>query len=255
MDTKLMSLPPTSTKGSADSTPVTTFQINAPNIPITHSGIVATIGTIPIAGGGTGQVTKAAAFDALQPMTTGGDIIYGGASGTGTRLANGTAGQVLTSAGGTSAPTWSSASIITAWASATVTGSFSTNTTYACKSRRVGDSKEYMVVVTFSGAPDSVNFTLTLPSGDTIDTAKLPTTTSSDGTNLGPILGTGELMDTGNQSWGTCVVAYFSSTQVTMYSVSESLTGNGKTKIVAFDTPFAFGNTDKIALRFTVPLT
>ena len=41
------------------------------------------------------------------PMTTGGDLIYGGASGAPTRLANGTSGQVLTSAGGTSAPTWS----------------------------------------------------------------------------------------------------------------------------------------------------
>lgn len=44
------------------------------------------------------------------PMTTGGDIIYGGASGVPTRLANGSAGQVLQSAGGTSAPTWGSAS-------------------------------------------------------------------------------------------------------------------------------------------------
>ena len=40
------------------------------------------------------------------PMTTGGDVIYGGASGAPTRLANGSGGQVLTSAGGTSAPTW-----------------------------------------------------------------------------------------------------------------------------------------------------
>lgn len=40
------------------------------------------------------------------PMTTGGDIIYGGASGTPTRLANGSAGQVLTSNGTTLAPTW-----------------------------------------------------------------------------------------------------------------------------------------------------
>lgn len=63
--------------------------------------------TIALNKGGTGQTTKAAAFDALSPMTTGGDLIYGGASGTGTRLANGTAGHVLTSAGGTSAPTWS----------------------------------------------------------------------------------------------------------------------------------------------------
>lgn len=40
------------------------------------------------------------------PMTTGGDIIYGGASGTPTRLANGLLGQILSSSGGTSAPVW-----------------------------------------------------------------------------------------------------------------------------------------------------
>lgn len=66
-----------------------------------------TFGTaIAIGSGGTGQTTKAAAFDALSPMTTGGDLIYGGASGTGTRLANGTAGQILQSNGTTTAPTW-----------------------------------------------------------------------------------------------------------------------------------------------------
>lgn len=46
------------------------------------------------------------AFDSLSPMTTGGDLIYGGTSGAGTRLANGTAGQVLTSNGTTLAPSW-----------------------------------------------------------------------------------------------------------------------------------------------------
>jgi hypothetical protein len=40
------------------------------------------------------------------PMTTGGDIIYGGASGAPARLANGTAGQVLKSNGTTLAPSW-----------------------------------------------------------------------------------------------------------------------------------------------------
>jgi len=40
------------------------------------------------------------------PMTTGGDIIYGGASGVATRLGNGTAGQVLQSNGTTLAPSW-----------------------------------------------------------------------------------------------------------------------------------------------------
>lgn len=42
----------------------------------------------------------------LNPMTAGGDLIYGGASGLPTRLANGTAGYALISAGGTSAPVW-----------------------------------------------------------------------------------------------------------------------------------------------------
>lgn len=44
------------------------------------------------------------------PMTTGGDVIYGGASGVATRLSNGTIGQVLTSSGGTTAPTWATPS-------------------------------------------------------------------------------------------------------------------------------------------------
>ncbi len=71
--------------------------------------LAPTYGTLGIAAGGTGQVTKAAAFDALQPMSAGGDLIYGGASGTGTRLPNGSAGQVLTSQGTTLAPHWAAA--------------------------------------------------------------------------------------------------------------------------------------------------
>ena len=55
-----MALPPTSTQGSGDANPVTTFTIVAPNIPITHAGVVATIGTIPTAGGGTGLTSAGA---------------------------------------------------------------------------------------------------------------------------------------------------------------------------------------------------
>lgn len=44
------------------------------------------------------------------PMTTAGDIIYGGASGTPTRLAVGTAGQVLKVNAGATAPEWGAAS-------------------------------------------------------------------------------------------------------------------------------------------------
>jgi len=44
------------------------------------------------------------------PMTTGGDVIYGGGSGVPTRLPNGTAGQVLQSNGTTLAPSWAAPS-------------------------------------------------------------------------------------------------------------------------------------------------
>lgn len=43
------------------------------------------------------------------PMTTAGDVIYGGASGTPTRLAIGTAGQVLKVNAGATAPEWGAA--------------------------------------------------------------------------------------------------------------------------------------------------
>lgn len=48
--------------------------------------------------------SKTTSFDNLSPMTTLGDTIYGGASGTGTRLAIGSTGQVYTVVGGI--PSW-----------------------------------------------------------------------------------------------------------------------------------------------------
>lgn len=47
------------------------------------------------------------------PMTTAGDVIYGGASGAPTRLAVGTAGQVLKVNAGATAPEWGAASGVT----------------------------------------------------------------------------------------------------------------------------------------------
>ena len=65
-------------------------------------------GTLPIANGGTGQTTAAAAFNALNPMTTTGDIIYEASASTAARLPVGSAGQVLTVAGGI--PSWATPS-------------------------------------------------------------------------------------------------------------------------------------------------
>jgi hypothetical protein len=81
-------------------------------------------GQLPIANGGTGASSKSAAFDALSPMSAGGDLIYGGASGTATRLANGSSGNVLTSQGSTNAPIWAApAAAVPVYRSVTTTDS------------------------------------------------------------------------------------------------------------------------------------
>jgi hypothetical protein len=56
---------------------------------------------LPIANGGTGQTTQAAAFNALSPITTTGDLILGNGTNSATRLAIGANGRVLTSNGTT----------------------------------------------------------------------------------------------------------------------------------------------------------
>src|ERR1019366_8324523 len=73
--------------GSGSGT-VTSVAASVPSIfsisgsPITTSGTLAMTysGTaLPIANGGTGATTAAAGFNALSPLTTGGDLLYGGA--------------------------------------------------------------------------------------------------------------------------------------------------------------------------------
>ena len=75
---------------------------------------IATTGTITtgtwaatdvaVAHGGTGASTATGGFDALSPMTAEGDILYGGSSGTVTKLAKGSDTQVLTLSSGV--PIW-----------------------------------------------------------------------------------------------------------------------------------------------------
>lgn len=85
---------------------------------------------IPIANGGTGATTKAAAFDALSPMTTQYDLIYGGAAGTGTRLAKGANNTHLTTQAGV--VSWTADP--TPYSVSTISGNTSgvSGTTYLC---------------------------------------------------------------------------------------------------------------------------
>jgi len=63
--------------------------------------------TLAIGSGGTGQTTASAAFNALSPITTTGDLIIGNGTNSATRLPIGSNGYLLTSNGTTA--TWSAA--------------------------------------------------------------------------------------------------------------------------------------------------
>ena len=68
------------------------------------TGAITLSGTLNIANGGTWQTTASAAFNALSPITSTGDLIIGNGTNSATRLAIGTSGYVLTSNGTTA--TW-----------------------------------------------------------------------------------------------------------------------------------------------------
>ena len=72
--------------------------------PVTSAGTITATGTLGLGYGGTSATTAIAAFNALAPTTTSGDLIYRTSTGN-VRLAIGTSGTILTSSGGF--PVWS----------------------------------------------------------------------------------------------------------------------------------------------------
>lgn len=85
-------------------TPSAAVLTSATGLPLT-SGVT---GTLPILNGGTGQTTATAAFNALSPVTTTGDLIIGNGTNSAIRLAIGASTYVLTSNGTTAS--WQAAS-------------------------------------------------------------------------------------------------------------------------------------------------
>jgi hypothetical protein len=102
-------------------TPASGVMTNVTGLPLT-TGVT---GTLPIGNGGTGQTTAIAAFNALNPMTTTGDIMYEANATTAARLGIGSTGQVLTVVAGL--PAWSTLAANVSSFSAGTTG-FTPNT-------------------------------------------------------------------------------------------------------------------------------
>jgi parallel beta-helix repeat protein len=80
-------------------TPSSLTLTHATGLPLT-TGVS---GSLPISSGGTNATSAPAGFNNLSPLTTAGDMLYGGTAGAGTRLPAGSSSQVLI---GGATPAW-----------------------------------------------------------------------------------------------------------------------------------------------------
>ena len=90
-------------RGNGTNVVMNTIQVaDVPTLNQNTTGTAANVtGTVAILNGGTGQTTASAAFNALSPITTTGDLILGNGTNSATRLGIGANGYLLSSNGTT----------------------------------------------------------------------------------------------------------------------------------------------------------
>lgn len=137
---------------------------------------------------------------------------------------------------------------ITDWQSFTPTGSWSTNTTYIGKWRRVGDSMELDVSLTLAGAPTATGLTVNMPSGYTIDTTKISASTGGST----PILGVATSWDSGTTIYQG-YITYNSTTTVIVYANGASSTYTNAQQVTN-TVPMTWASGDVQNLKFSVPI-
>ena len=169
-----------STYGSASAVPVIAFNAQGQATSVTDTSIAIaasqiTSGTLGIANGGTGQITASAAFNALSPITTTGDLILGTGVNTAGRLGIGSNGYVLTSDGTTAS--WSPGASSMVYPGAGIPNS--TGTAWGTSYTTTGTG----TVVALATSPVFTTPNLGTPSAATLTSATgLPLTTGVTGT-------------------------------------------------------------------------
>ena len=135
----------------------------------------------------------------------------------------------------------------TDWIPFTPTGTWTVNTTYTGRYRRVGDSMEVRWQATLSGAPNNTQLTFNLPSGFTIDSSKMTAGGSANGSFVGNAFDVSALLN--YQLNVECIVA--SSTVVTGYQSGTT----GQKSATSASAPFVFASGDYVTAEAKVPIT
>lgn len=142
---------------------------------------------------------------------------------------------------------------VTDWVSFTPTGSWTTNTTYEGKYKRVGDNAAFRITISLSGAPTATNLKINMPSGLTIDSNKLPSASGEF------ILGTIRMLRSGVDRYlGT--IHFDTSTSLAVlwqYADATAVTTTAPVRNNLFvnnTTPATWGSSDNFAIEFEVPI-
>lgn len=128
----------------------------------------------------------------------------------------------------------------------TVTGGWSTNTSYTCKESRRGSYAFYDITVATSGTPTAAILHVNLPAGRTVNTNLLTSTSSG----FSPFLSTVEVNDSNTAIYGG-YVTYRDTTSVAVKSKNPA--GGGDSNITN-TFPIAFDSSDFVYLNFMVPI-
>jgi len=134
------------------------------------------------------------------------------------------------------------------WIAYTPTGSWTTNTTYVGRTRRVGDTKEYQVTVILSGAPNAVGLSINQPSGESIDSTKLSDTDLNSNA-----IGTVRVLELGTSST-LGVVRYSSDILVELRAMANGSGSVHDLGGVSSTVPFTFGSGDRVDIDYRVPI-
>ncbi len=138
--------------------------------------------------------------------------------------------------------------IVTAWQTFTPTSTWVSNATHVGRWRQVGDSAEYEIAITTTGAPTSATLAVNLLPGHVIDTAKL----SSVDTTASSLIpgGIATVKDFGISNYNSSQVNYNNTTSV----IPTADTGAGTAVQITQASPITFANGDIVRLSFKVPI-
>lgn len=138
---------------------------------------------------------------------------------------------------------------VTDWTSFTPTGSWTGAVSYAGRWRRVGDSMELDVTVTASGSPTGGSLTVNLPSGYSIDTTKITSSTAD-----GYYFGIARIVDSGSTGYLASVL-YESATALRLRSLDDGAVALQDSSRISPTVPMTWAASDTLQFVVSLPIS